>query len=159
MQRVLIIEDDAKLSGSLRRGLAQEGFEPAAAQTGEEGYYLVTTESFDAVVLDWMLPKRDGMRVLHDLRAHGVATPVLILTARDAVEDRVAGLDAGADDYLVKPFAFAELVARLRALLVDNGSKRKRSGSVAAVEIGSAQQCGPVKRRAWGVSPKLDPCQ
>ena len=88
-----------------------------AAPTGEEGFYLATAQVPDAVVLDIMLPKRDGFQVLHDLRQHGFAKPVLILTARDAVEDRVRGLDGGADDYLVKPFAFAELVARLRALL------------------------------------------
>lgn len=135
MQRVLIVEDDAKLSGSLRRGLAQEGFTPVAARTGEEGFYLATTEAFDAVVLDWMLPKRDGMRVLQDLRVKGVATPVLVLTARDAVEDRVAGLDSGADDYLVKPFAFAELVARLRALLRRNLPARELVLKAADLEM------------------------
>lgn len=125
MQRILIVEDDSRLSVSLQRGLVQEGFKPSTARTGEEGFYLATTERFSAIILDWMLPKRDGIRVLCDLRAKGIATPVLILTARDAVEDRVAGLDAGADDYLVKPFAFAELVARLRALLRRNVSARE----------------------------------
>lgn len=120
MSRVLIIEDEVKLRDSLRRGLSQEGYEISAASTGEEGFYLATTESFDAILLDLMLPGRDGMRVLSDLRAKSVAVPVLILTARDAVDDRVAGLDCGADDYLVKPFAFAELLARLRALLRRN---------------------------------------
>lgn len=120
MQRVLVIEDEKKLLLSLQRGLAQEGYEAAMASTGEDGYYMATTESFDAVVLDLMLPKRDGLQVLRDLRAKGFAAPVLVLTARDAVEDRVQGLDEGADDYLVKPFAFAELLARLRALLRRN---------------------------------------
>lgn len=120
MSRVLIIEDEVKLLDSLRRGLSQEGYDAATAATGEEGFYLATTEPFDAILLDLMLPRRDGMRVLSDLRAKGVAVPVLILTARDAVEDRVAGLDCGADDYVVKPFAFAELLARLRALLRRN---------------------------------------
>jgi len=97
--------------------LRGEGFEPVTAKTGEEGFFLLSRESFDVVILDWMLPGRDGIEVLRALRARGSKTPVLLLTARDAVEDRVLGLDAGADDYLVKPFAFAELLARVRALL------------------------------------------
>jgi DNA-binding response OmpR family regulator len=121
--RILIIEDQKKLTASLKRGLEEEGFEAAVAQTGEEGYYLATTRPPDAVVLDVMLPGRDGFQVLTDLRAGGFDRPVLILTARDAVEDRVRGLDGGADDYLVKPFAFAELVARLRALLRRPGGR------------------------------------
>jgi two-component system copper resistance phosphate regulon response regulator CusR len=125
MARVLIVEDQAKLLQSLRRGLEEEGYEVVAAPTGEEGYYLATTTSPDAIVLDLMLPGRDGLRVLRDLRGQGFTKPVLILTARDAVEDRVAGLDEGADDYLVKPFAFAELLARLRALLRRDVSGRE----------------------------------
>jgi two-component system, OmpR family, copper resistance phosphate regulon response regulator CusR len=125
MARVLIVEDQEKLLQSLRRGLEEEGYEVVAAPTGEEGYYLATTNSPDAIVLDLMLPGRDGLRVLRDLRGQGFAKPVLILTARDAVEDRVAGLDEGADDYLVKPFAFAELLARLRALLRRDVSGRE----------------------------------
>jgi len=120
MSRVLIVEDEVKLLDSLRRGLTQEGYDVTTAATGEEGFFLATTEPFDAILLDLMLPGRDGMCVLSDLRAKSVAVPVLILTARDAVDDRVAGLDGGADDYLVKPFAFAELVARLRALVRRN---------------------------------------
>jgi DNA-binding response OmpR family regulator len=123
--RVLVIEDQKKLLGSLRRGLEEEGYEVIASPTGEDGYYHATTGPFDAVILDLMLPGRDGLQVLRDLRAHGFAKPVLILTALDAVEDRVTGLDAGADDYLVKPFAFAELLARLRALLRRNVSDRE----------------------------------
>lgn len=117
MSRVLVIEDQKKLLSSLKKGLEQEGYEVVAAATGEDGYYAAATQEFDALVLDLMLPGRDGMQVLRDLRAGGFTQPVLILTARDSVEDRVAGLDGGADDYLVKPFAFAELLARLRALL------------------------------------------
>jgi len=109
--RVLVIEDRKRLLSSLRRGLEEEGYEITTSSTGEEGYYLTTTQTFDAVVLDLMLPGRNGLQVLRDLRAHGFGKPVLILTSRDAVEDRVTGLDAGADDYMVKPFAFAELVA------------------------------------------------
>ena len=117
MPRLLIVEDQKKLLNSLQRGLEEKGYEVIVAQTGEQGYYAATTEPIDAMILDLMLPGRDGIRVLRDLRAHGFTRPVLILTARDAIEDKVLGLDTGADDYLVKPFAFAELLARLRALL------------------------------------------
>lgn len=120
MNRILVVEDQKRLLSSLRRGLEEEGFEIIGAGTGEEGYYLATTQTPDLVVLDLMLPGRDGMQILRDLRSQGNRVPVLILTSRDAVEDRVKGLEAGADDYLVKPFAFAELVARLRALLRRN---------------------------------------
>ena len=116
MARLLVIEDQKKLQKSLQQGLIEEGYEVVAALTGEEGYFRATTEKFDAVLLDLMLPGRTGLEVLRQLRSRGFTKPILILTARDAVEDRVSGLDAGADDYLVKPFAFAELVARLRAL-------------------------------------------
>jgi len=121
--RVLLIEDDAKTARALAHGLRGEGFEAATAKTGEDVFFLLSRESFDVVVLDWMLPGRDGIEVLRTLRGRGSKTPVLLLTARDAVDDRVLGLNAGADDYLVKPFAFAELLARLRALLrrVDQG--------------------------------------
>ena len=125
MPHVLIVEDQKRLLGSLRRGLEEEGYAVATAATGEEGYYLATTQSIDALVLDLMLPGRPGLQVLTDLRAHGFTKPVLILTARDSVEDRVKGLDCGADDYLVKPFAFAELLARLRALLRRNVGERE----------------------------------
>jgi two-component system, OmpR family, copper resistance phosphate regulon response regulator CusR len=125
MPRVLIIEDQKKLLASLRRGLEEEDYEVVLASTGEEGYYCATTQPFDAIVLDLMLPGRDGLQVLKDLRAHGFTKPVLILTSRDGVDDRVKGLDTGADDYLVKPFAFAELLARLRALLRRNLSERE----------------------------------
>jgi two-component system, OmpR family, copper resistance phosphate regulon response regulator CusR len=125
MSCVLIVEDQKKLASSLQRGLAEEGFEILLAATGEEGFYHATTQDVDLVVLDVMLPKRNGFQVLHDLRHHGFAKPVLMLTARDAVEDRVKGLDEGADDYLVKPFAFAELLARIRALLRRDLSSRE----------------------------------
>jgi len=115
--RILIVEDDAKTSGALQTGLEQEGFAIALAGTGEEGFFLLNTEKFDLVVLDWMLPGRDGIEILTTLRKRGTKTPVLLLTARDAIQDRVLGLESGADDYLVKPFAFAELVARIRSLL------------------------------------------
>jgi DNA-binding response OmpR family regulator len=114
---MLVVEDERKLLRGLQRGLEAEGYEVVAATSGEAAQAQLASESFDCVVLDWMLPGRDGLAVLADLRRAGDRTPVLLLTARDAVEDRVQGLDVGADDYLVKPFAFAELLARLRALL------------------------------------------
>jgi DNA-binding response OmpR family regulator len=120
----LIVEDERKVLRGLERGLQAEGYEVAAAATGEAGYELAVTQPFDCIVLDLMLPGRNGLQVLGDLRRAGKTLPVLILTARDAVEDRVIGLDAGADDYLVKPFAFAELLARLRVLL-----RRERYGT------------------------------
>ncbi|MBX6311751.1 MAG: response regulator transcription factor, partial [Isosphaeraceae bacterium] len=117
MAKVLIVEDQPRQLDSLRRGLEAEGYEVVTASSGEEGLAQATGEDIDAVVLDLMLPERDGMEVLRELRSGGFAKPILILTARDAVEDRVRGLDEGANDYLVKPFAFAEFLARLRALL------------------------------------------
>tara|TARA_R110002072_G_scaffold161403_1_gene312925 strand:- start:31352 stop:32038 length:687 start_codon:yes stop_codon:yes gene_type:complete len=132
---VLVVEDEKKLLASLKKGLEQEGYEVITAATGEEGYYAATTEKLDGLVLDLMLPGRDGMEVLADLRAHGFSKPVLILTARDSVDDRVAGLDGGADDYLVKPFAFAELLARLRALLRRDISGRELMLRVADLEM------------------------
>ena len=115
--RILLIEDEAKTARAVLSGLKAEGFVPAWAETGEDGFFLLSSQHFDAVVLDWMLPSRSGLEVLKTVRAKGSKTPVLLLTARDALEDRIAGLDSGADDYLVKPFALAELAARLRALL------------------------------------------
>lgn len=115
--RLMIVEDDLKTANALKTGLEKEGFTVASARTGEEGFYLLSTQQFDLVVLDWMLPGREGIEVLKALRSRGIKTPVLFLTARDAVDDRVRGLESGADDYLVKPFAFSELLARIRTLL------------------------------------------
>jgi two-component system copper resistance phosphate regulon response regulator CusR len=128
--KTLVIEDDPKTARALKTGLRGEGFDTAIARTGEEGLALLGSEKFDLVVLDWMLPDRDGLEILKVLRARGTRTPVLLLTARDAVDDRVLGLNAGADDYLVKPFAFAELLARLRAL-----SRRANGEPVAEYHI------------------------
>jgi len=115
--RVLIVEDERKVAKALRDELEAEHYDVRVAATGEEGFFLVNHESFDLVVLDLMLPRRDGIEVLTTLRQRGLNTPVLILTAKDTVDDRVHGLDSGADDYLVKPFAVAEVLARIRALL------------------------------------------
>ena len=115
--RILVVDDDPAVSGSLDRALRLEGYEVETASDGTEALRSLAVASPDAVVLDLQLPDVDGLEVCRRLRAVGDDTPVLMLTARDAVNDRVAGLDAGADDYLVKPFALAELLARLRALL------------------------------------------
>jgi DNA-binding response OmpR family regulator len=115
--RILVVEDEQKVASALREGLEGEGYEVVVEGTGEGAFFRSSTETFDVVLLDWGLPGRDGVQILRTLRQRGIATPVLILTARDAPADRVTGLDSGADDYLVKPFAFAELLARIRALL------------------------------------------
>ena len=115
--RVLVVEDERKTRDSVAEGLRLEGWTVKAAADGAEAAALLEREAFDLVVLDWMLPDRDGLAVLRSARTNGIQTPVLMLTARGALDDRVTGLEAGADDYLAKPFAFAELLARCRALL------------------------------------------
>lgn len=115
--RILVVEDEAKVAKALSDGLTAERYDVRVAPSGEEAFFLLSSESFDLVLLDLQLPRRDGLEILSALRKRGVQTPVLILTARDTIEDRVQGLDRGADDYLVKPFAFSELLARIRALL------------------------------------------
>jgi heavy metal response regulator len=115
--RILLVEDDRKVASFIRKGLAEEGYAVDVAPDGLTGLAMGLDRLHDAIVLDVMLPGKPGFQVLRDLRQAKVATPVLLLTARDAVEDKVQGLDAGADDYLTKPFAFAELLARVRALL------------------------------------------
>jgi DNA-binding response OmpR family regulator len=115
--RVLLIEDDREAARLLAKGLREEGWVVDIAHSGESGDEMASVNSYDAVVLDWLLPDRDGIAVCRGLRQAGLHVPILLLTARDAVEDRVMGLNAGADDYLTKPFAFAELLARLHALL------------------------------------------
>jgi two-component system, OmpR family, copper resistance phosphate regulon response regulator CusR len=113
---ILIVEDEVKLSSAIRKGLESEGYSVSVASTGEEGFFLISNQSFELLILDVMLPGRDGVEILTALRKRDISTPVLFLTSKDSVEDRVRGLEAGADDYLVKPFAFSELVARIRAL-------------------------------------------
>jgi len=115
--RVLIVEDEHKVANALREGLEGDGYDVVVEHTGEGAFFRSTTEPFDVILLDLMLPGRDGLQILRTLRERGVETPVLVLTARDTLEDRIVGLDSGADDYLVKPFAFAEVLARIRALL------------------------------------------
>jgi two-component system OmpR family response regulator len=141
--RVLVVEDDPKMAALLRRGLAEEGHSADIAGNGDDAIWMAGSVDYDAIVLDLMLPGRDGFEVCRQLRSDGVRSPVLMLTARDAVEDRVAGLDAGADDYLQKPFAFAELLARLRALVRRGGPERP-----AVLEVGDLR-LDPATRQAW----------
>jgi DNA-binding response OmpR family regulator len=115
--RVLVVEDEQKVANALREGLEGERYDVVVERTGEAAFFRLNTEDFDAILLDLTLPGRDGLQILKAVRERGLKTPVLVLTARDTVQDRVAGLDSGADDYLVKPFAFAELLARIRALV------------------------------------------
>lgn len=141
--RILIVEDELKMASLLRRGLHEEGHAADLARTGDDALWMAGAAEYDAVVLDLMLPGIDGFEVCRRLREGGVWAPVLMLTARDAVEDRVAGLDAGADDYLPKPFSFAELLARLRALV------RRGSGERPTVlEVGDLR-LDPATRQAW----------
>jgi two-component system OmpR family response regulator len=141
--RILVVEDDVKMAGLLRRGLAEEGLAVDVAGRGDEALWMAQAVAYDAVVLDLMLPGLDGVEVCRRLRESGVWAPVLMLTARDAVEDRVAGLDGGADDYLVKPFSFAELLARLRALVRRGGGERPP-----VLEVGDL--ClDPATRQVW----------
>lgn len=115
--KILVIEDEKKVAQALKKGLESEHYKVEIAISGEEGFFLLSSQKFDLVILDLMLPGRDGLEILATLRDKKDWRPVLILTAKDAVEDRVVGLDSGADDYLIKPFAFPELLARIRALL------------------------------------------
>jgi two-component system copper resistance phosphate regulon response regulator CusR len=115
--RVLVVEDEQKVASALKEGLEGEGYDVVVDGTGEAALFRLKTDPVDIILLDLLLPGRDGLHVLKTLRQQGFETPVLVLTARDTLEDRVTGLDTGADDYLVKPFAFAEVVARMRALL------------------------------------------
>jgi len=148
--KILVVEDDAKTAQAIRRGLSAEGYDTVAARTGDEGWSHLNATAFDLVVLDWMLPGRDGIEILKALRTRSTKPPVLLLTARDAVEDRVLGLDSGADDYLVKPFAFAELLARMRVLLRRTGPEallRRQVGDL-VLDLQS--------RRAWRAEQEID---
>lgn len=140
---VLVVEDEVKMAALLRRGLIEQGFTADVAATGEQAGLMTDASSYDAIVLDVMLPGIDGFETCRRMRRDGVWAPVLMLTARGAVEDRVAGLDGGADDYLIKPFSFAELLARLRAL-VRRGEHERPS----RLEVGDLR-LDPATRQAW----------
>jgi two-component system OmpR family response regulator len=141
--RVLIVEDQAKMAGLLRRGFRNEAMAADIASNGEDALWMAQATEYDAIVLDLMLPGIDGFEVCRRLRDEGVWSPVLMLTARDAVEDRVAGLDGGADDYLTKPFSYAELLARMRALARRGSSERPTYLSAGDLRL------DPATRRVW----------
>jgi two-component system OmpR family response regulator len=148
--RVLIVEDEAKLAGLLRRGLEREGMAVDLAGEGEEALWRAGSVEYDAIVLDLMLPGIDGLEVCRRLREDGVWAPILMLTARDSVRDRVTALDGGADDYLTKPFSYAELLARLRAL-----ARRGRPERPAALQAGDLR-LDPASRQAWRGEREID---
>jgi two-component system, OmpR family, response regulator len=141
--RVLIVEDHVKMAGLIGRGLRSEGMAVDVAANGEDALWRAEATEYDAIILDVMLPGIDGFEVCRRLRADGVWAPILMLTARDAVRDRVAGLDQGADDYLTKPFSYAELLARLRALIRRGASERPSQLRVGDLRL------DPARRQAW----------
>jgi two-component system copper resistance phosphate regulon response regulator CusR len=130
----LVVEDEQKMAKALQEGLEADDYSVSVAHTGEEGFYLAHAQPFDMVILDVMLPGHDGFEILSTLRQRGINTPVLLLTSKDALEDRVRGLDCGADDYLVKPFAFPELLARTRALL-----RRGKADAATRLKLGDLE--------------------
>lgn len=150
MGKVLVVEDQEKLRRNLQEMLERDGHQVVTAGTGEEGFYCATTQSIDVVILDLSLPGRDGLEVLLDLRRAGFDKPVLILTARDSVEDRALGLDQGGDDYLVKPFAQVELLARVRALL-----RRSNSGQAHVLHCADVE-LDILRRRATRKSTEIE---
>src|SRR2546423_8801114 len=141
--RLLLVEDDAKLADMLARSLREQGYAVDLAQDGDRAYYQARVNEYDGIVLDIGLPKRDGLDVSQSLRKEGKRVPILMLTARDAVRDRVAGLDAGADDYLTKPFALEELLARLRALVRRGPVERPAELAVGDLRL------DPARRLVW----------
>jgi two-component system OmpR family response regulator len=148
--RVLVIEDEVKLANVIARGLREEGYATDVALRGEDALWMAPSAGYDAILLDVMLPGTTGFELCRQLRELGVWSPILMLTARDAVEDRIAGLDAGADDYLVKPFSFEELLARLRAL-----ARRATGARPVIAEVGDIR-LDPASRRAWRGEEELD---
>jgi two-component system OmpR family response regulator len=148
--RALVVEDEVKMAALIRRGLMEEGYAADIARTGEDALWMARATPYDAIVMDVMLPGRDGINVCRELREAGVWSPVLMLTARDGVEDRVAGLDGGADDYLTKPFSFAELLARLRAL-----TRRGAPERPTVLEAGSLR-LDPATRETYRREQKID---
>ena len=141
--RILLVEDDVRISSFIAKGLRENSYAVDFAADGEQALYQASINDYDVLILDVMIPKKDGFAVCGELRSSGSKTPILMLTARDAIDDRISGLDCGADDYLVKPFDFKELLARLRALLRRNGEFRPPKIIVADLEIDTAA------RRVW----------
>jgi len=148
--RILVVEDEKKVSSFIKRGLEEEKYEVEVANDGEEGLRFAMEKAFDLIILDWMLPKRDGVSVLKEMRDRHKATPVLMLTAKDTVEDIVTGLDSGSDDYLTKPFAFAELLARVKALI-----RRSEMDRGAELRFGDLR-IDPVGHKVWRGDKEID---
>jgi two-component system OmpR family response regulator len=148
--RVLIVEDEPKMAGLIRRGLREEGYSADIASNGNDALWMAEATEYDAIVLDVLLPGTNGFDVCRELRQNGVWSPVLMLTARDSVDDRVAGLDAGADDYLTKPFSFVELLARLRAL-----ARRPPLERPTVLEVGDLR-LDPATHQAWRGDAELE---
>jgi two-component system, OmpR family, response regulator len=148
--RILIVEDEVKLAALIRRGLTEEAHAADIAATGEDALWMARSTEYDAIVLDLMLPGVTGLDVCRSLRSDGVWSPILMLTARDGIEDRIGGLDAGADDYLTKPFAFAELLARLRALARRGAPERP------AVLVVGELRLDPATRRVWRADSEVE---
>ncbi|MBN1545778.1 MAG: response regulator transcription factor [Syntrophaceae bacterium] len=148
--RILVVEDEKKVASFIKRGLEEEGFAVDVAFDGEEGRFMAEGNPYDLILMDVMLPKKDGLTVVRELREKGVSVPVLCLTAKDTVDDIVSGLDSGSDDYLTKPFAFAELLARVRALL-------RRGGQDRGAEIVYADlRLDPVAHKVWRGNKEID---
>lgn len=152
--KLLIVEDDPKTSALLKKGLAENGFSVEAAATGADGFHLARAGEYDLLILDILLPCMDGWTVLRELRALGIQTPVLFLTARDAVADRVRGLELGADDYLQKPFAFTELLARVRTVLRRGPIRTSDVLQVADLEIDPGRHKALRQGRSLELTPK-----
>ena len=148
--RLLVVEDEVDMAAYIAKGLRQHGYVVDISHDGEDGLFMATHESYDLVILDLMLPKMDGLSVLRTMRNQGAQVPVIVLTAKDAVEDRVQGLDRGADDYMVKPFAFSELVARVRACL-----RRKNEPMQGELRVGDVV-LNPLTRRVDRGSEMVD---
>lgn len=154
MHRILIVEDEEKAAASLRKGFAEAGFAVDVSLRGDEGLVRARAGNYDLLVLDIMLPRRSGWAILSDLRASGIRTPVVCLTARDAVRDRVRGLELGADDYLIKPFAFSELLARARTVLRRSGGDRPCRLWTADLELDLVRQRASRRGTDLELTPK-----
>ncbi len=148
--RVLVVEDERRLAGIIKRGLIEEGYSVDNAYDGEEAQYMAENTQYDAMVLDVMLPRKDGVAVCRDLRSRNINTPILMLTARDALDDRIKGLDSGADDYQTKPFAFSELLARVRALM-----RREALPKSQKLKVGDLVM-DTLSREVWRAERKVD---
>jgi heavy metal response regulator len=148
--RILVVEDEKKVASFIKRGLEEEDFAVDVAFDGEEGLYLAENNPYDVILMDLMLPKKDGLTVIRELRAKDISTPVLCLTAKDSVEDIVAGLESGSDDYLTKPFAFGELLARVKALV--RRISKDRGAEVHFADL----RLDPVTHKIWRSDKEID---